>query len=351
MRINRLKKLFSATKFNKLQQDFCSPLKALIASTGIFGRAWNLRTRNGYNLRVDRGDMPIWEEYFSGSNCRVVIEKDLFHIIPNKSEIKDYYVEGLKNTTTEPKSHYYHSSETPELVSELEKSEKSFFSQHGEDGVLEYLFNRIPVEHSYIVEFGAYDGICMSNSRFWIKKKGWSAYLVEADNRFYKKLSKLYRVDDNVTYQKAMIDEDNINRLFKEAGVPENFEILSIDIDSIDYYVWEALTMFMPKVVMIEYNSSIPPDEEYVVSREKVFDLAGTEKEGASVLSFYKLGKAKGYNLVYGELSGANLFFVHDAYMKYLDFPEIKPDDVYQPPQFGVIAGGVALNGRGYLKV
>ena len=153
----------------------------------------------------------------------------------------------------------------------------------------------------------------MSNSRYWIKEKGWTAYLIEADTRFYKGLSRLYKGHNRVKYQKAMVDENNINVLFKDADVPKDFEILSIDIDSIDYYVWEALTDFTPKVVMIEYNSSILPDKEYVVPRDKVFEYAGTEKEGASILSFFKLGKSKGYHLVYVNYQGQIyfLFMIH----------------------------------------
>lgn len=350
MRLSKLKNIFSISKFQKLNKDFYSPWKALLASSGMLKKDWKLKTKDGYIFNVNRGDVPIWNEYFSSDACEVVINKELFHIIPNNPEIKDYFIPGLNDTITTQKTHWFNSSKTSALVIELEKAEKSYFSQHGEDGVLDYLFKRIPIKHSFIVEFGAYDGLCMSNSRFWIKEKNWSAYLIEADNRFYKGLSGLYKGHSHVKYQKAMVDEENINILFKNAGVPEDFEILSIDIDSIDYYVWEALTEFSPKVVMIEYNSTILPDIEYVVPRDKVFEYAGTEKEGASILSFYNLGKSKGYHLVYGELSGANLIFVHESCMKYLDYPDISPEEVYQPPQFGVIAGGIAPNGRGYLN-
>ena len=60
------------------------------------------------------------------------------------------------------------------------------------------------------------------------------------------------------------------------------------------------------------------------------------------------LGKQKGYHLVYEELSGANLFFVHENYIDQLGARGILPEEVYQPPQFGVLCGGMAPNGRGY---
>lgn len=348
MRLEKLYNVFSSIKYKKLKQDFHYPLVALFAASGFLKIKWHLKTKDGYSFYVNRGDVPIWDEYFSSKNCTVTIDKNIFCILPNNKKIEKYHIEGTKNTIVKPSKHYYNSSNTPELILELERAEKRYFSQHGEDGVLEYIFSRIPTEHNYIVEFGAYDGICMSNSRYWIKEKNWSAYLIEADKRFFKRLEKLYQSTSNVTYENAMVDEDNINLLFKSAGVPEKFEILSIDIDSIDYYVWEALVDFTPKIVMIEYNSSILPDEEYIVPRDKVSELAGTHKENASALSYYNLAISKNYRLIYGELSGANLFFIHESYVKYFEPFNIMPKDVYQPPQFGLIAGGHAPNGRGY---
>lgn len=348
MRLKNLYNIFSLRKYRKLKQDFHFPLVALLAVSGFFKIKWHLKTKKGYSFFVDRGDLPIWDEYFASVNCQVIIDKELFLIIPKNDAVKKYHIQGAKNTFTKQSKHYYRNTKTPALVLELEQAEKSYFSQHGEDGVLEYLFNRIPIEHKFIVEFGAYDGINMSNSRYWIKEKGWSAYLIEAHERFFSGLQKLYQNNPRVTYEKAMVDEENINSLFKNAGVPKDFEILSIDIDSIDYYVWEALIDFTPKVVMIEYNSTILPGEEYIVPRDKVFELSATDKENASILSYCKLAASKNYHLIYGELSGANLFFVHESCLKYFEPLNITPEDVYQPPQFGLIAGGSAPNGRGY---
>ncbi|MCK4951730.1 MAG: hypothetical protein KAS48_07915, partial [Gammaproteobacteria bacterium] len=224
----------------------------------------------------------------------------------------------------------------------------SVYSQHGEDGVIEALLGKISSVGNYIVEFGAYDGICMSNSRYWIKEKGWSALLIEADPRFYSKLHDLYKDNRKVETIKSFVTTENINDLFRNAGVPQDLDILSIDIDSIDYYVWEALTEFCPKIVVIEYNSTMLPDQKYIVEKDKAVEYSGTSREGASILSLYELGKSKGYQLVYAELSGGNLFFVHEQYMQYFDVDEVLPEDVYQPSQFGVLCGGVAPNGRGY---
>ena len=105
---------------------------------------------------------------------------------------------------------------------------------------------------------------------------------------------------------------------------------------------------FRPKIVIIEYNASIKPDKEYVAPKEKVLEYSGTSNEGASILSLCKLGKRKGYRLIYAELSGANLFFVSESLIDYFETDGFRPDEIYQPPQFGVLCGGSAPNGRGY---
>ena len=223
------------------------------------------------------------------------------------------------------------------------------FSQHGEDGILEYLFSKIPVTDPMVVEFGAYDGEYMSNSRNLIVHHNWRAFLIEADNRFYQALRARYRNHPRVTTLKSLVMPDNINTLFSNHAVPKDFDVLSIDIDSFDYYVWQALTAFTPKVVIIEYNSSIKPDVEYIVDIDKALTYGGTAREGASLLAMYKLGKQKGYEPVYTERYGANLFFVHKDYLHYFDYRPLSAEALYQPPQFGVLAGSNAINGRGYL--
>ena len=99
---------------------------------------------------------------------------------------------------------------------------------------------------------------------------------IEADDSPYSALSHCYAENDKIVLRKGFVSEENINRLFREAGVPEDFELLSIDIDSVDYYVWRGLTEFQPKIVIIEYNSSYSPDVEYVVAKEDAIRLSGT---------------------------------------------------------------------------
>ena len=347
MRLSRLKG-FSFSKYQKLKADFCNPLNALLASTGLSGKTFTLLTRDGNTMQVDRSDLPVWQEYFKPTACNVGIKNGLFHISPMNPAHPAYNIKGASTGFTYQPKRWQSASHLP-LVNELEQAEKSVYSQHGEDGVIQALLKHIPIKHQYVVEFGAYDGDYMSNSRHLIKDHGWNALLIEPDPRFFKRLHQLYRNNPRVTMLNEFIYKENINALFKRGGVPKDFEVLSIDVDGPDYYLWQALTDFTPKIVILESNPSISANEIYIVAEEDSFRFSGTAKEGASLQAFYELGKQKGYHLVYIELSGANLFFVHDSCIEYFDIEGIEPGLLYQPPQFGALAGGSAPNGRGYI--
>lgn len=348
MRLRGITTLLDVAKYRRLKQDFKQPFQALLAVSGINRKKYTLETIHGEKLPVDRNDSAVWEQYFSGQDCAVSFENNRFKITPHDEQVPAYYILGGHSGFTDQPQRWNPGAYRSPLFKELEAAERSVYSQHGEDGVIEYLVSKIPDADHFIVEFGAYDGICMSNSRYLIEQQDWSAFLIEADERFYQKLDVLYQTHPKVQILKSLVMPDTINSLFSQANVPKRFDVLSIDIDSVDYYVWEALSDFEPKVVVIEYNSSVPADTEYVVPIEDVERLGATSQEGASLLSFYQLGQRKGYELVYSELSGANLFFVNRDYLHFFEHQALTPDELYQPPQFGLIAGGRAANGRGY---
>lgn len=348
MRLNKLVNLFSFSKYRQLRQDFLNPLTALLASSGIGKKRFTLIDGTGQPYYTTRSDTVLWNEYFRQEHCKIVPEQGRFKVIPHNTQHPSYLIEGCHQGFTYQPRRWNKELYNSPLAKQLEESERRVFSQHGEDGVIEYLFNHIPTEDPTIIEFGAYDGIEMSNSRNLIRNHNWRALLIEADSRFYKSLEMLYRDHPRVHILKSMVTPENINQLFSAYSIDKKFDVLSIDIDSIDYFVWEALTAFTPKLVVIEFNSTLLPNIEYIVEPDKAAEYSGTSREGASILSLYKLGIRKGYELVYSELHGANLFFLHQDYLKYFDYRPLTPEALYQPPQFGVLAGGSAPNGRGY---
>ena len=137
----------------------------------------------------------------------------------------------------------------------LSAAELRVFSQNGEDGVLAEIFDRIGAGDRYFVEFGAEDGL-EGNTRFLREVLGWRGVYIEADPEKVERLTA--RVDPQTcTVVRSMVTPQNIESLFEQAGVPEAFDLLSIDIDGQDYYVWQAIERFRPRVVVIEYNAGL----------------------------------------------------------------------------------------------
>ena len=108
--------------------------------------------------------------------------------------------------------------------------------------------------------------------------------------------------------------EDCLDRILEKTDIPNNFDLLSIDIDGNDYHVWKAITDYRPKVVIIEFNPTIPKCIEFVQSRDM------TVRQGTSLLSNVKLANSKGYELI--AVEAANGIFVDKQY-----FPLFKIDD------------------------
>lgn len=184
---------------------------------------------------------------------------------------------------------------------DLSAFEQRFYSQNGEDGVLLKIFELIGTESKYFVEFGVQDGT-QCNTRYLRQERGWRGLLMDASSR-----------DPDVNLQQELITAENINLLFDKYNVPASFDLLSIDIDYNDFYVWSAIEeRYAPRVVVIEYNATHLPHEDKVVYYDPNIFWDGTNYFGASILSFYKLARKKGYSLVYAEKRGVNLFFVRD---------------------------------------
>lgn len=196
---------------------------------------------------------------------------------------------------------------------DLKAAENSVFSQHGEDGIIAKIFEIIEPGPKYCVEFGAYDGITNSNMRNLVVNQGWSSYQIEGDPKRAEELAKNYADYPNVKTEQAWVWPGNIEILFEEAGVPKDLDLMVIDIDSNDYYVWRAIHEFRPKVVMIESNPQFQPPELMVIDFHPMNYWDGTYYSGASLQSLYNLAKKKGYELVhYGY--GPNAFFVDAKY-------------------------------------
>lgn len=208
-------------------------------------------------------------------------------------------------------------------ISDITLFEKQIYSQDGEDGITEAIFDKIGTTNKFFVEFGCGNGK-ECNTRYLKKHKGWSGIQMDADPTFPRLI------------KKEFINAENINEIFVKYKVPKIFDLLSIDIDGNDYHVWKALKKYRPRVVIIEYNCVFPPTEYFVMKYDPnyMWDNKmwfGTSNIGASLLALQRLGSEKGYSLVGINSSTVNAFFVtNDLAEKYFIIRDIS--DIYLAP-------------------
>ena len=196
----------------------------------------------------------------------------------------------------------------------LDEYERKDFSQFGEDGVIDRIFQIIEPTSRFIVEFGAHDGITNSNARNLVLAHQWGAFLIEGDHKRATALQAAYKDRPRVTTLEAWVFPGNIEILFEDHGVPKDLDFLVVDIDSNDYYVWRAIHEYRPKVVMIEANHMFPPPQLMVIDFHPMNYWDHTAYTGASLQSMYNLAKQKGYELIHCMRRGPNAFFVDQQY-------------------------------------
>lgn len=227
----------------------------------------------------------------------------------------------------------------------LNDYERTVYSQAGEDGILARIFELVPPTSRYAIEFGAGDGILFSNVRKLILHEGWGGLLLEGDDELAEALARNYRGYPRVRTAQAWVFPGNVELLFRENGVPEDLDLLIVDIDSNDYYVWRAIREFRPKVVQIEYNGIFLPPQEVVVGFHPMLWWDGESLHfGASIQSLYELGKEKGYELVAANEVGSNLFFVDSQYFDRFGIRDNSPERLFRPFNFDEPLGSEDLH-------
>lgn len=180
MRLKQLVNLLSLSHFRRLRAVFKSPYKAFLATSGIFKQPVELATKDGASMLVSRADRHLWHWFFHPQKCEVWIEQGMFKVIPDEKKIPAYFIAPEHSGVTHDPQRWYKPALEIPLVKTLQEAEHSVYSQHGEDGVLAVLLDMIPTKHRYLVEFGAHDGINMSNSRNLVHEQNWCAFLIEA---------------------------------------------------------------------------------------------------------------------------------------------------------------------------
>jgi len=209
-------------------------------------------------------------------------------------------------------------------TSPLQRYARRIYAQNEDDGILEGIFQELGIDRGYCVDVGAHDGLYLSNTANLIKHHGWGGLLIECNpTRYAKLVENMQGVAEVVCSDTpvALSGDNTLDALLDRAGAPARFELLSIDVDGIDYHLWDSLDRHTPLVVIVEYNPSIPNHVRYVQPRDPGIN------HGNSLLSLIELGRARGYQPVY--VTETNLIVVSDAVVGRLGITDTTIDQLH----------------------
>ncbi len=211
------------------------------------------------------------------------------------------------------------------------------FSQWGEDGLIQHLVREIPVPNKIFVEFGV-ENYLEANTRFLVTNDGWSGLLMDSAEENVRQIRQdsLYW-QSTLSAQQAFVSRENINSLLAENGICGPIGLMSIDIDGNDYWVWEAITVARPAIVIIEYNARFGPDRAVTIPYDPDFNRQRAHYSmiyyGASLRALWWLGKQKNYALVGCNGAGNNAFFVSKDFLPGT-VKTCEPKDAYVAARF-----------------
>jgi hypothetical protein len=184
-------------------------------------------------------------------------------------------------------------------------------SQFGEDGMLRELINRLPQEllNRTAIEFGAWDGLHLSNIANLVESDGYRACFIEADIRRFNELKRNYPIGHTLVNRFVSTSgKGSLDYILKEYELVLDPDVLSIDIDGNDLNVWKSLKLFRPKIVVIEYNPTIPEGVHFI--QDDNFNV----KIGNSAKAIIEFAQETNYYLV--GCTETNLIFVDKKYFQ-----------------------------------
>ena len=209
------------------------------------------------------------------------------------------------------------------------------YSQHDEDGIIEEIFRRIGTTNRIFIEFGVGDGT--ENCTVYLLLQGWSGLWIDGGAISYQQAIRQFEYatrEKQLQIVHSFITAENIQELFARAAMPGEPDLLSIDIDNNDYWVWKAVVDYRPRLVAIEYNASFGPSADCVIPYDPFRVWDGTNYNGASLKALERLGREKGYTLVGCNYTGVTAFFVRDDLVGDAFNGPFVSERLYEPPRY-----------------
>jgi hypothetical protein len=216
-------------------------------------------------------------------------------------------------------------------------SQFGVFSQWGEDGIIQHLLRHVPVSRKVFIEFGV-ENYTESNTRFLLINDQWAGLVFDGSQSnidFIRNDGIYWR--HNLKAIQAFVTRENINDLIQSNGLTGEVGLLSIDIDGNDYWVWDAINVVSPAIVIVEYNARFGPEKAVTIPYDANFSRTSAPGSGiyygASLSGLANLGRRKGYALVGSNSAGNNAFFVKRI-LKPESLPELTPREAFVRAQF-----------------
>lgn len=223
-----------------------------------------------------------------------------------------------------------------EALENIQDAEFKIFSQWGDDGIIQYLINKIEIPNKTFIEFGV-ENYYEANTRFLLMNDNWSGLVMDGSVENVKQITNSeYYWKYDLTAINAFIDLNNVEGLINSVNWGIELGILSIDIDGNDYWIWEKIKNVNPIIVIIEYNSVLGIDKAWSVPYDDKFSRTQAHFSnlyyGASLLSLCDLAEEKGYYFVGCNSAGNNAYFVRKD--KIGNIKILRPEEGYVTSKF-----------------
>jgi len=219
---------------------------------------------------------------------------------------------------------------------DFRSAEFQVFSQWGEDGLIQYLLARVPIERTIFIEFGV-ENYTEANTRFLLQNDNWTGLVLDgsATQIAAMKRDAIYW-RHNLKAVCAFIDAKNVNQLFLNEGIQGDIGLLSVDIDGNDYWVWQAISVVSPRIVICEFNALYGPKAEVSIPYDPTFARSAAHSSylyyGTSLNALVHLGRQKGYSLVGTNSNSNNAFFVRNDLLQ--NVRVATAEECFREPQY-----------------
>lgn len=206
-------------------------------------------------------------------------------------------------------------------LGKLLKKSRNVYSQNGEDGIIECIFSIIGTANKLCCEFGAWDGVHLSNTKNLIDQ-GWGGILIEGDSERFKTLKQNFANNKNVVCLNCFVDDkdNSLHKLFKSNEYPLDLDFLSVDIDGLDYYIMKGMRI-NPRLICVEVNAGHSPSSSTLLSKKVAKDNVGQPLK-----AFVNLLDEKDFRLI---AYNGNAFFLNKEVGYEKELPTVTSEHAY----------------------